>query len=1123
MNTKVCHKLKFSLFLAVLISCLATFISCSNLFDDIEPSNADASTVTLNCTIHSIFSDTGAVPAEYAALFMQSDETDSRAAIPTMPTGCTTTVSATADDGTTIAPQNLTENTFTISLVSGKKWTVSVTMKYNGTTILSDSKEFDLTSVGAVSHDFILKPVTGGTGNISLTLAIGATSIKYILITIPNQSAIVWTKNTNYWAPPGSTSYVTNPTITLNNVNSGIYTATMRFYSGNDNNKALIYSTTQEINVLPTLTTNKWVSGGNVSDTLSITPTMVDTYGRTDFFVGDCGTATPDDTNGTGSPYKPLATITKAVSLISTMPTGEYTIHVKDGTTEDISSTITINKNITIECWKNTVGDKLGTATLTRNADVEFFDITSGYFLTIDGVKTGSETWSGLVLDGAKDNGITGSCISNSGSLTLNGGTIKNCSGSFGGGVYSGGTLKIFGGVITDCSARIGGGIYSNGTLIMDDGLITANQSTSEDYGSGSTGGGGVYVNNGTFTMNNGAIRQNTALYGGGGVYIHSSSTDAFIMNDGEIDSNSAPQGGGVYIWGSCTATMNDGSISSNDATGTGNWKGGGGVYVNTGAQFTMTDGNINENTAAECGGGVYVYGSNGSFTMSGGVIAGNEATKDGGGVYLKEGKMYMHGTAVIGDPSERNSAATSSLHSNIATVGGGIRVDYSGAAYIGYSDANNVASFTGGIYYNYATSESSETYHGGGGIYNATKIANCKIKYNGAKADGGGVFAGAGCTIENSEISFNATEGNGGGICFYTSRNLLLSGGTVIGGNTANGNGSGIYHASTGSAVLGIEGTAYVQTSNDVYLTSGKKITVTGALTPPSAANGIVATISPDNYEATYLANPVIVADEGVSTDVFTAASSKFAVTPNGDNSYRVKSDGSIEMNLITNMNITSSTSLDSLTLTENKSYSFLLDNSVTADDITVLCQKLDTDGANIGESTIDLSASSFTDSLPKIQFGSANVTKIILPDSLTSTGTDADIFGYNTKLVEIVYTGTGKIHLGNYGCENCSSLKIFPWNAIADGRLGNCYFIRCSSLESATIHEGITSIGSSAFKNCTSLKEVHFLSSTPPDMSEGYQFDGCPDDLVFYVPTGSGDVYRATSWVGSHSVIEE
>ena len=78
-------------------------------------------------------------------------------------------------------------------------------------------------------------------------------------------------------------------------------------------------------------------------------------------------------------------------------------------------------------------------------------------------------------------------------------------------------------------------------------------------------------------------------------------------------------------------------------------------------------------------------------------------------------------------------------------------------------------------------------------------------------------------------------------------------------------------------------------------------------------------------------------------------------------------------------------------------------------------------------------------------------------------------------------------------------------------------------SSLESATIHEGITSIGSSAFKNCTSLKEVHFLSSTPPNMSEGSQFDGCPDDLVFYVPTGSGDVYRAESWVGSHTVIEE
>ena len=525
----------------------------------------------LNGTIHSIFSDTGAVPAEYAALFMQSDETYSRAAIPTMPTGCTTTVSATADDGTTIDSQTLTENTFTLPLVSGKKWTVSVTMKYNGTTILSDSKEFDLTSVGAVSHEFILKPVTGGTGNVSLTLAIEATSIKYILITIPDQSAIAWTQNTisgntNYgkWAPPGSTSFVANPTITLSNVNSGVYTATMRFYSGNDNNKALIYSTSQEINVLPTLTTNKWVSGGDVSNTLTITPTMVNAYGRTDFFVGDCGTATPDDTNGTGSPYKPLATISKAVSLISTMPTGEYTIHVKDGTTEDISSTIQINKNITIECWKNTTGDTLGIATLKWNGTSAglMVQIISGGTLTIEGEKTADETWSGLVLDGNKDaeKRAEGISCSNGGTLNLNGGTIINCNATVSQqygvalNISNGAVVVMNGGKISSNNANGGmGTVYLGSTdtnypsFTMAGGIICDN-----NYTGSASYSPGVYISKGSFTMkDDGEITRNISSYYAGGIYISNNENAAFSMTGGKIYSNTAEnKGSAIYNQG---------------------------------------------------------------------------------------------------------------------------------------------------------------------------------------------------------------------------------------------------------------------------------------------------------------------------------------------------------------------------------------------------------------------------------------------------------------------------------------------------------------------------------------------------------------------------------------------
>ncbi len=562
MNAKMCRKLKFSLFLAVLLSCLVTIISCSNLFDDIETPSAN--TITLNGTIRSLFSDNSAVPSEYAALFAQSDETDFRAAIPTLPTSnLTTIVTATANGENTITKE-VEDSSFTIPLKSGKKWTVTVTMKSNDTEMLSDSKEFDLTSVGAVSHEFVLKPVTGGTGNVSLTLDIEATCIKTLLIEIPGRNPINWKKNTstNKWSIPGNQSQVdkTNPNITLNGINSGVYTATLRFFDNHNdeaNPDAQIFSMQQEINVLKTLSTTKWVLDGTVCDTLSITQGMVDTNVRTDFFVGDYGTVAPSDTNGTGSPYKPVATITKAVSLISTLPAKnasnepiEYTIHVKHGTTEEISSTISIQKNITIECWKNTVGDNLGTATIKWNGDSSgtMISIYSGGVLTIAGEKTGNESWSGLVLDGNKSEGKSAggiNCVSG-GTLYLNGGAIKNCSGvvNYASAIYIAGTVEMNGGIISRnelTSAIAMGTVYigpanssTPGSFTMKGGIICDN----EYYNGTSDNSPSVYLATGSFNMSDGEITRNSTDKNCAGVFMNSNVNSVFTMTGGKIYGN---------------------------------------------------------------------------------------------------------------------------------------------------------------------------------------------------------------------------------------------------------------------------------------------------------------------------------------------------------------------------------------------------------------------------------------------------------------------------------------------------------------------------------------------------------------------------------------------------------
>jgi hypothetical protein len=147
----------------------------------------------------------------------------------------------------------------------------------------------------------------------------------------------------------------------------------------------------------------------------------------------------------------------------------------------------------------------------------------------------------------------------------------------------------------------------------MNGGEISGNTAAVSAYGY--TGGGGVYVNAGTFTMNGGEISGNssssTSNYGGGGgVYLRDGT---FSMYDGKISGNTAARdGGGVYVVGG-TFSMYDGEISGNTAAY------GGGVYA-AGGPFTMSGGEISGNTAAasSSGGGVYVGGGR-TFAMSGG------------------------------------------------------------------------------------------------------------------------------------------------------------------------------------------------------------------------------------------------------------------------------------------------------------------------------------------------------------------------------------------------------------------------------------------------------------------------------------------------------------------------
>lgn len=218
--------------------------------------------------------------------------------------------------------------------------------------------------------------------------------------------------------------------------------------------------------------------------------------------------------------------------------------------------------------------------------------------------------------------------------MTMNGGTIKDCSASDGGGIYAAGTVVLNGGTISGCKAvgsyRSGGGIYidSSGSLTMGGGSIES--CTASNWG------GGVFAH-GTFELTGGSITHCSAL-SGGGVNISSATT---TLNGGTISNCKATRGGGVYIAGSdgSILEMKNGSITDCEATGDTSRLMGGGVYINN--RMTMTGGSITGCTAND-GGGIYNYHT---LTLTGGTVCNNTAKTQGADIYLGS---WMSSTSLL-------------------------------------------------------------------------------------------------------------------------------------------------------------------------------------------------------------------------------------------------------------------------------------------------------------------------------------------------------------------------------------------------------------------------------------------------------------------------------------------
>ena len=113
-----------------------------------------------------------------------------------------------------------------------------------------------------------------------------------------------------------------------------------------------------------------------------------------------------------------------------------------------------------------------------------------------------------------------------------------------------------------------GGGVY------LEDGTITLNSVTISDNkvykGSqgGIYGGGGLFVKGGSFTINSGAIKNNISDQYGGGVLVYNNTgtRKPITLVNGDIQANKALYGGGIAAYGALNLTINNINIENNEA-----------------------------------------------------------------------------------------------------------------------------------------------------------------------------------------------------------------------------------------------------------------------------------------------------------------------------------------------------------------------------------------------------------------------------------------------------------------------------------------------------------------------------------------------------------------------------
>lgn len=419
-------------------------------------------------------------------------------------------------------------------------------------------------------------------------------------------------------------------------------------------------------------------------------------------------------------------------------------LYIADGRTSTEKVSIS-NAHFGYNKTSNNKGVSSGVMYVGSNAKV---DITNTVF------NNNVIEYTGNATDNASYGGVM---YINGSEVTLTDSTISGSSAMRGGAIYA----------HTGSVVALNGGLYDNNTATVHAGFIYNNESTltinASEKGAGTfinhtaNNRGGVILNNGTVTINDGVFTNNKAEGTKGGGVIGGTGGAVLTIKNGTFQRNA-----------STYTSSNADTKKSADVHG-------GGVIESSG-RVTIEGGTFQENSAMK--GGVIYLDVTGKLKITGGTFGaealGNSATYRGGVICIEDERtstetITINGATFVGNKTTNASGTTG----GVLYVGSGANVEIGNTQKCEF--INNKAEYTG---------TSTSTYSYGGVMYIAGGTVNViNTNFSGNQAKLGGVAYvtedSGSLTLENCECIAN--EGTTNAKDIYCNKGITNVAGKVI------------------------------------------------------------------------------------------------------------------------------------------------------------------------------------------------------------------------------------------------------------------------------------------------------------------------------------------------------